>query len=82
MELVAFVTPQRLDNVISKIGEVTKDDVSTLIRLLSKDSMADFRKEFGIRFDALPTSQQKPITKKLSLQSGKVVAEYFASNIK
>jgi len=40
-----YVTPQRYDNVVSKIGNVDEKDIGKLVGLLSKDAIEDYLKE-------------------------------------
>lgn len=47
MTALEYITPQRYDNVVSKIGEVSKKDMGKLVGLLSKDAIEDYLKEHG-----------------------------------
>ncbi|MDR3218474.1 MAG: RNA ligase, Rnl2 family [Dysgonamonadaceae bacterium] len=56
----AYVTENRLNNVISKIGHVSiPKDMGKLIGLLSKDTLEDFLKEHSGRYASLEKSEQK-----------------------
>jgi Rnl2 family RNA ligase len=56
----AYVTENRLNNVISKIGHVSiPKDMGKLIGLLSKDTLEDFLKENSGRYALLERSEQK-----------------------
>jgi Rnl2 family RNA ligase len=48
-EALAYVTEQRYDNVVSKIGTVTKKDTGRLIQLLFKDVLDEFYKDHKYR---------------------------------
>lgn len=61
-----YVTENRLNNVISKIGEVTEKDFGKLIGLLSKDVSEEFNKDYSSEFMALEKKEQKMIKKSLS----------------
>jgi Rnl2 family RNA ligase len=62
-EFQSLITTSRLDNVISKIGQVTISDTSTMISAYTKDVMDEFRKDYGEEFDKLKTEEQKVFTK-------------------
>jgi len=65
-EADAFVTRQRLDNVISHIGEVTiPKDLGRIIGMFTKDALEDFLKVFGGDYSGLEKSEQKILNKKL-----------------
>ncbi len=67
VELEPFVTENRLNNVISHIGEVhLPNDMGKLLGLFSKDVFEDFLKEFGGSFTALDKYEQKNLTKELN----------------
>jgi Rnl2 family RNA ligase len=55
-----YVTENRLNNVISKIGHVSiPKDMGKLIGLFSKDALEDFLKEHSGRYASLEKSEQK-----------------------
>jgi Rnl2 family RNA ligase len=56
----AYVTENRLNNVVSKIGHVSiPKDMGKLIGLFSKDALEDFLKEHSGRYASLEKSEQK-----------------------
>lgn len=56
----AYVTENRLNNTISKIGDISiPKDVGRLIGLMSKDVQEDFLKEHSGAYNALEKSEQK-----------------------
>ncbi|OJV37937.1 MAG: RNA ligase, Rnl2 family [Bacteroidales bacterium 36-12] len=56
----SYVTENRLDNVVSKIGNVSvPKDFGKLIGLLSKDILDDFLKEYSSDYALLEKSEQK-----------------------
>jgi Rnl2 family RNA ligase len=56
----AYVTENRLNNVVSKIGHVSiPKDMGKLIGLLSKDALDDFLKEHSGRYALLEKREQK-----------------------
>jgi Rnl2 family RNA ligase len=55
-----YITENRLNNVISKIGEISVPrDAGKLIGLLSKDVLDDFLKEYESEYALLEKSEQK-----------------------
>ena len=71
------MTESRLESVISKIGQVTKDDTGTLISAYTKDTMEEFLKDFSEKFQVLKSEHQKVLTKKLSTVAIGIVKKYF-----
>jgi len=58
-----YVTENRLDNVLSKIGEVSLSDFGKVMGLYSKDVIEDFLKDYEEPFNALEKADRKVITK-------------------
>lgn len=75
--MMLMITENRLDNVISKIGEVTKKDEGKLIGLLSKDILDEFEKLYGETWSSIVKNEQKIVTKKLSNQCRILISNYF-----
>lgn len=66
-EVSAFVTENRLNNVLSKTGPVNMTkEFGRMMGLLSKDALTDFMKEFGSRYGALDKSEQRVLNKELN----------------
>lgn len=62
-----YVTENRLDNVISKIGQVSlPKDLGRLIGLFSKDILDDFLKEQSGAYAALEKSEQKILNRHIN----------------
>jgi Rnl2 family RNA ligase len=62
-----YVTENRLNNVISKIGQVSiPKDVGKLIGLLSKDVLEDFLKENSGKYAFLEKSEQKILNRHIN----------------
>lgn len=77
-EATAFVTKNRLDNVLSKTGPVNMTkEFGHIMGSLSKDSLTDFMKEFGSRYGALDKSEQKVLNREV----GKRCAELLKKQI-
>lgn len=78
--LASYATRNRLLNVISKIGNVTRKDTGKLIEDLSQDALTQFYKEHLV--DGHPmhdTKFRKQVTKPFSSVCAGVVNEYFKS---
>ena len=66
-EVEAYVTENRLTNVVSHIGEVHfPQDFGKVAGLFSKDVLDDFLKEHGDAYTALDKGEQKSLNKKLN----------------
>jgi Rnl2 family RNA ligase len=63
-----YITENRLNNVISKIGEVSfPKDTGKLIGLFSKDILEDFLKEHSGEYAAIEKSEQKILNRHVNL---------------
>lgn len=74
-ELVSYVNPNRLANVMSKEGNLEPANIGKLIGLLSKDAFEDFLKAFKTPFEALEKTEQKRLTKQLNQYAAKLVKQ-------
>jgi Rnl2 family RNA ligase len=74
----AFVTENRLNNVVSKIGHVSiPKDMGKLIGLLSKDAIEDFLKEYATPYAALEKNEQKVLNTHISKEAAGVIKEVY-----
>ncbi len=65
-----YVNENRLNNVISKIGQISiPKDTGKLIGLLSKDIIDDFLKEHSNAYALLEKSEQKIVNKHINMQA-------------
>lgn len=79
-ELEAYVTENRLNNVISHIGEVTlPKDFGKIMGMFSKDILEDFLKEHGGEYTALDKCEQKSLNRELNKLSTGFVKETLLS---
>lgn len=70
----SFITENRLNNTISKIGEVSfPKDTGRLIGLLAKDVLEDFLKEYSETYATLEKSEQKILNKYISKVSTELI---------
>jgi len=74
--LMRYVTENRLKNVISKIGQIGRNDKSKLIGLLAKDALKDYESDHP-SFKELPKKDQKRLTGKFSEKVQNIVNKNF-----
>lgn len=73
-EVERYVTPQRLVNVKSHIGEVTLPrDTPKLAGLYTKDVIEDFLKEYSAKYNDLDKPEQKAFNKKVGELAKKLI---------
>jgi Rnl2 family RNA ligase len=74
-----YVTENRLNNVVSKIGQISvPKDTGKLIGLFSKDILDDFLKEHSGEYAAIEKSEQKVLNKHIgSLATALIKVVYF-----
>ncbi|KYH04828.1 hypothetical protein A1704_15840 [Chryseobacterium cucumeris] len=65
-EIQKYATANRLNNVISKIGEFEPKMIGKVIGLFSQDILEDFQKDFPEAFATIEKEEQKRINKKLN----------------
>ena len=79
-EAEAYVTEQRLANVVSHIGEVhVPKDFGKIMGLFTKDALDDFLKEHGSAYAALEKSEQKLLNKELNKLATALVKQVYMS---
>lgn len=77
-EIYKLITQNRLDNLISKIGEINpKKDLGKLLGLYNKDTLTDFLKNFQPKYDALEKHESKAVNKFLNKHAGQLINDYF-----
>ncbi|MFP8895779.1 RNA ligase, Rnl2 family [Chryseobacterium sp. EZn1] len=65
-EIQKYATANRLNNVLSKIGEFEPKMIGKVIGLFAQDILEDFDKDFSAAFMAIEKEEQKRINKKLN----------------
>jgi Rnl2 family RNA ligase len=80
-EIYKLITENRLNNVISKIGEANKNESGKLLGLFSKDVLEEFNKNFESKFESLEKSESKAIKKFLNTQASNLISEYFNNSL-
>lgn len=76
-----YVTENRLNNVISKVGDVSfPNDAGKLIGLLSKDVLEDFLKEHSGSYAGLEKSEQKIFNRHLNKLSAELIKKLYMSS--
>lgn len=77
-EVGAYVTENRLINVISHIGEVqVPKDFGKIMGMFSKDVLEDFLKEHGGDYVGLDKSEQKLFNKEMNKLSTALVRKFY-----
>lgn len=69
-EILQYINENRVNNVISHIGEVTEADIGKVIGLTSKDVLEDYLKDYKLPKDK---ENSKMVTKYLQTEVAKVV---------
>ncbi|MCH2044302.1 MAG: RNA ligase, Rnl2 family [Saprospiraceae bacterium] len=64
--ILGYVTENRLNNVLSKIGEVSHKDFGRILGMFSKDVIKDFFKDFGEAVDDLDKKELKLVKRSFS----------------
>lgn len=65
-EIQKYITVNRLNNVVSKIGEFEPKMLGRIIGLFAQDILEDFGKDFPEAFSTVEKEEQKRINKKLN----------------
>ncbi|WP_449399683.1 RNA ligase, Rnl2 family [Chryseobacterium wanjuense] len=65
-EIQKYATANRLNNVVSKIGEFEPKMIGKIIGLFAQDILEDFEKDFPKVFTTIEKEEQKRINKKLN----------------
>jgi len=77
-EVYKLITQNRLDNLISKIGEVNpKKDLGKVLGLYNKDVLTDFLKNFKDKYDTLEKHESKAINKFVNKHAGQLINDHF-----
>ncbi|MFH7028162.1 MAG: hypothetical protein ACHBN1_22845 [Heteroscytonema crispum UTEX LB 1556] len=79
-EMLVLVTPNRLNNVISKFGRVAAMDrkkQQQLVELLVRDVLETFDEEYESLFSVLSVDSQQIMMERLQQASPKLVDDYF-----
>lgn len=77
--ILTYVTENRLNNVISKIGEVTTKDFGKVLGMFNKDVIDDFLKDYQYITDHLEKKEFKLVTKSFNKTANHLVKEKMAA---
>ncbi len=78
-EAYKYISSNRLNNVISKIGEVNpKRDFGKVLGMFNKDILTDFIKDNRAEYDALEKHESKTVNKFVNKHASQLVTEFFA----
>ncbi|WP_300685690.1 RNA ligase family protein [Chryseobacterium sp.] len=78
-EIQQYATVNRLNNVVSKVGEFEPKIIGKVIGLFAKDIFGDFEKDFPAAFTIIEKEEQKRINKKLNSLVVDIVNEELIS---
>lgn len=72
-----YATENRLNNVLSKMSEVTIKDFGKIIGSFNRDIIEDFAKDYNAQFMLLEKKEQKLVTKSIGYISSSMIKNYF-----
>jgi hypothetical protein len=76
-----YVTENRLNNVVSKIGHISvPKDTGKLIGLFSKDILDDFLKEHSGKYAAVEKSEQKILNRHINTLATSMIKNVYFRN--
>lgn len=73
----SLINQNRLDAVLSKIGEYTKKDFGKIMKMFSNDVLTDYPDHYGDSFEILKKEQQKIVTKYISQKGSTLIRQLF-----
>jgi Rnl2 family RNA ligase len=80
-EVENYITDNRLNNVVSKIGQISvPKDTGKLIGLFSKDILDDFLKEHSGNYAKLEKSEQKILNKHINMHATELIKSVYFRN--
>ena len=79
--ILRYITENRLQNVLSKLGEVTQRDFGKISGLFNKDIIEDFQKDYGEDFEKLDKADRKKVTKEMSKAAATLIRDNFVNII-
>ena len=77
--ILTYVTENRLNNVVSKIGEISEKDFGKILGMFNKDVIEDFLKDYHQLTDELEKKELKLITKSFAKTAAKLVKKKINS---
>ncbi|EFC46542.1 predicted protein [Naegleria gruberi] len=85
-EIERYLNNNRLDNVVSKVGNITRENLSLVLKNFVNDAIEDYDKdqqelgEEGATLSSLPVNIQKSIKKKLGSTCQAILLKYMNEN--
>ena len=77
--ILTYVTENRLENVLSKLGEVTKEDFGQILGLFNKDVVDDFSKDYEDAIEGLDKKDFKSLRKSIAKATSNMIIEKLFS---
>ena len=72
-----YITENRLNNVVSKVGEISFKDFGRVLGLFNKDILEDFSKDYNSHYDELEKSEQKKVKKHMGEKAAVMLRNYL-----
>jgi Rnl2 family RNA ligase len=76
-DISCYVTENRLRNVLSHIGTVTKKDFGKIMGVFVKDIMDDYMKDFGDTLNTLEKIDRKSVNKLINSMAANLIRSNF-----
>jgi Rnl2 family RNA ligase len=76
-KILNYVTENRFNNLLSKIGYFEMKDFGKVLGMFSKDIVEDFAKDFDKEMNELDKSEQKHIKKAISKPAAHIIKKYL-----
>lgn len=76
-EILAYVTENRLKNVLSKMEKITDKDFGRIVGLMNRDVIEDFLKDNKEQFMSLVDRERKFLTKRMGLECTILIRNNF-----
>ena len=77
--ILTYVTENRLNNVVSKMGELTEKDIGRVLGMFNKDIIEDFLKDYHQITDGLEKKELKLIKKSFARTASELVRNKIKS---
>ena len=74
-DIGTYVTENRLNNVVSKIGEITQKDFGRVMGMFSKDVVDEFKKDYKVEISKIEDKEFKLVTKSITGKMAKLLKE-------
>ena len=80
-KIPTYCNENRLNNLISKMGELKPSDFGKIMKELNQDAIEDFVKDTEKVFNRLDKKEQKILTKLFGSYNSSIIKAYFRGNV-